>query len=129
MTLRPIALSLTSTLVGAALVLSLQASAQHQMPGHSMPMGGAKVSSDAEPGVAALYKEMMSPMPLTRATSPNTDRAFAQLMEMHHASGVRMAKVELKYGDDPKARALAASIVKTQSAEIVRLQKLARTAR
>ena len=45
--------------------------------------------------------------------SADTNRVFAGMMVAHHGSGIRMARIELKYRDDPKARALTSKIAKT----------------
>ena len=125
MNLKPFALSLTSALVGGCLVLSLQASAQHA--GHDM--GGSKSMAKTEQGASLLHAEMMKPMDMSKPMPVDTDRAFAQMMAAHHASGIRMARIEIKYGNDPKAKAMAQKIVKAQTAEKTQLEKLAKTAR
>jgi len=51
------------------------------------------------------------------------DHHFVMMMIPHHASAVDMAKVELKYGSDPKLRKMAQTIVSTQNKEIDELKK------
>lgn len=46
------------------------------------------------------------------------DRAFIDMMIPHHEGAVRMAKVVLKRGSDPRLKRLARDIVRTQTAEI-----------
>ena len=46
------------------------------------------------------------------------DMDFAAMMIPHHAGAIEMAKVELKYGTDPRLRRLAQEIIVTQNAEI-----------
>ncbi|MDG6896923.1 hypothetical protein A6A19_02635 [Actinobacillus delphinicola] len=48
----------------------------------------------------------------------NPDIAFAAGMLPHHVGAVDMAKVELEYGKNPQMRALATSIIKSQTAQI-----------
>ncbi len=48
----------------------------------------------------------------------NPDVAFAAGMLPHHVGAVDMSKVELEYGKNPQMRALATSIIKSQTAQI-----------
>jgi uncharacterized protein (DUF305 family) len=47
------------------------------------------------------------------------------MMITHHEGAIMMAQAELAHGTNPNAKALAASIVKTQQAEIAAMQQLA----
>lgn len=52
----------------------------------------------------------------------NPDVAFAAGMLPHHVGAVDMAKVELQYGKNPQMRALATSIIKSQTAQIKQMR-------
>ncbi|MFE5792536.1 DUF305 domain-containing protein [Streptomyces sp. NPDC056503] len=52
------------------------------------------------------------------------DRAFAELMIAHHEGAVTMAEEERKNGASPEAKALAAEVVRAQTAEITELRKI-----
>ena len=52
----------------------------------------------------------------------NPDADFARLMVSHHQGAIDMAKVELRYGTDPRLRRLAQEIIVTQQSEIELMQ-------
>jgi uncharacterized protein (DUF305 family) len=52
------------------------------------------------------------------------DRAFLQLMIKHHQGAITMARTEQARGSSADAKALADSIVTSQSAEITTMRKL-----
>jgi uncharacterized protein (DUF305 family) len=52
------------------------------------------------------------------------DKAFLQMMTKHHQGAITMAKTEQARGSSADAKALASSIVTSQSAEITEMQKL-----
>jgi uncharacterized protein (DUF305 family) len=52
------------------------------------------------------------------AIDPDADVAFMAGMIPHHQGAVDMAQVVLKHGKDPETRAMAETIIKTQTAEI-----------
>ncbi|MBO2456013.1 DUF305 domain-containing protein [Actinomadura violacea] len=52
------------------------------------------------------------------------DKAFLQMMIKHHQGAVTMARTEDRSGQNPDAKALATSIVRTQSAEIAKMRGL-----
>ncbi|WP_282692699.1 DUF305 domain-containing protein [Streptomyces sp. CC208A] len=61
---------------------------------------------------------------LAAAKGKDFDRTFAELMIAHHEGAVEMAKEEQKNGGNAEAKALAADVVRTQSAEIAELRKI-----
>ena len=52
------------------------------------------------------------------------DKTFLQMMIKHHQGAITMAKTEQAQGSSADAKALADSIVTSQSAEITTMQKL-----
>jgi uncharacterized protein (DUF305 family) len=76
--------------------------------GHAMP----GMMSDAEMGK------------LTGATGKDFDRMFAQMMIAHHNGAIQMAKDEQAGGANPDAKALAATIERTQADEVGKLEKI-----
>lgn len=52
------------------------------------------------------------------AIDPDADVAFMAGMIPHHQGAVDMAQIVLKHGKDPETRAMAETIIKTQTAEI-----------
>lgn len=53
----------------------------------------------------------------------NPDVAFAKGMLAHHEGAVDMANIQLKYGKDPEMRALAESVIKSQTPEIQQMRR------
>jgi uncharacterized protein (DUF305 family) len=94
------------------------------MPG--MEMSGGK--SDG-----AYMTEMnsgMTKMNHDMAAAPmngNPDHDFVTMMIPHHQGAVDMAKVELKYGHDPKMRKLAKEIIAAQDKEIAFMEAWLKT--
>lgn len=56
------------------------------------------------------------------AIPADPDVAFMAGMIPHHQGAIDMAKVVLEHGKDPKTRAMAEQIIKTQAAEIAEME-------
>jgi uncharacterized protein (DUF305 family) len=69
---------------------------------------------------AAANDRMMRHMGMKMSGDPDKD--FVMMMIPHHQGAVDMAKVELQYGKDPKLRAMAETIVKSQEKEIAEMK-------
>lgn len=61
---------------------------------------------------------------LSAASGSAFDRMFLQMMVVHHQGAVAMSQQEQASGSSPEAKALAASIVTSQTAEIAEMQQL-----
>jgi uncharacterized protein (DUF305 family) len=61
---------------------------------------------------------------LSTLSGKRFDRMFLQMMIKHHQGAVAMARTEQEQGSDTDAKALADSIVTSQSAEITRMRSL-----
>jgi len=76
-------------------------------------------SSDSASGMDMSAAEMgMSMDPAALKTARPFDRAFLSMMLPHHRGALRMARIELKTGENPKLRDLAQRIISGQTKEI-----------
>lgn len=97
-----------AALVTGSVSLSVLAATDHHSNVAVSPM-----QQDYQRQMNNMHEEMMAGM-----KENNPDRAFAVGMLAHHKGAVEMARSELKFGTDPKMRALAEEIIKAQQAEI-----------
>lgn len=97
-----------SALLASSVCLSVQAAERHHSAADASPM-----QQDYQKQMNDMHEGMMAGM-----KESNPDRAFAVGMLAHHKGAVEMAQSELKYGTDPKMRALAEEIINAQQAEI-----------
>jgi uncharacterized protein (DUF305 family) len=122
------ALALAATSAAPVLAQGTSGGAtQHAMPmagqdKAGVPTGtGGKVPQGADAefhhGMAMMQHEMGN-MKMTG----DADQDFVAMMIPHHRGAVDMAKVELKYGNDPELKKLAQDIVKAQDDEIKFMQ-------
>ena len=91
------------------------------------PMTGAGHMPGAHGPADEAYMRAMMGMHrgmMGHAMTGQADRDFMLMMIPHHQAAVDMAQAELKYGTNPQLRAMAKSIVKTQQAEIDRMNAL-----
>jgi uncharacterized protein (DUF305 family) len=95
--------------------------------GARMPMAGT--NRDAPAGARSMptddaHKELAIGMAKMRADmsvgmqATDIDIAFNCAMLPHHQGAISMARVELKYGKDPKNRELAEAIIKAQEKQV-----------
>ena len=65
-------------------------------------------------------QKMMAEMPKPVG---DADKDFASMMIAHHQGAIDMAKIELRFGKDPKLRKMAEKMIKEQEKEIAELKK------
>ncbi|GAA1415247.1 DUF305 domain-containing protein [Streptomyces thermospinosisporus] len=87
-------------------------SAEEGMPGMDHESGMSGMMSD---------EDMQK---LETAKSTEFDRMFAEMMTEHHKGAITMAEDEQKNGRNATAKKLAADVVKTQSAEVEKFEKI-----
>ncbi|MFJ3620669.1 DUF305 domain-containing protein [Streptomyces iakyrus] len=94
-------------------------SAEESMPGMDHGSGGMDHGS----GMSGMMSdEDMKKLEAAKGTE--FDRMFAEMMVGHHKGAITMAEDEQKNGRNATAKKLAADVVKTQSAEVEKFQKI-----
>ncbi|MCO5968470.1 DUF305 domain-containing protein [Actinoallomurus soli] len=84
-------------------------------------------ASTPAPGGMHMGEGMMSDQDMKKLDSLSGsafDKAFLELMIEHHQGAVAMARTEQAKGSNSDAKALAASIIRSQSAEIATMRNL-----
>jgi uncharacterized protein (DUF305 family) len=92
------------------------------MTGWLQTWGASKPSDGMHMGDGMMSDQDMKK--LAKLSGKPFDRAFLQMMIKHHQGAITMAKTEQAQGSSADAKALADSIVTSQSAEITTMQKL-----
>jgi uncharacterized protein (DUF305 family) len=84
----------------------------------------ANTKSAAEPGWSELNSSMdkMRVSMAAMQSSGDSDVDFVELMLPHHQAAIDMAKVELKFGNDPQMRRMAQEIINDQQSEVALMQ-------
>lgn len=74
--------------------------------------------------VAALAAALLALVPAAQASGPSSgyDKEFLTEMVSHHAMAIDMAEMALEKAEHPQLKTVARAIVRTQSAEIDRMQ-------
>lgn len=91
-------------------------SAEESMPGMDHGSGGM------DHGSGMMSDEDMKKLEAAKGTE--FDRMFAEMMIEHHEGAITMAEDEQKNGRNATAKKLAAAVVKTQSAEVEKFEKI-----
>ncbi|MEV1079176.1 DUF305 domain-containing protein [Streptomyces sp. NPDC050211] len=94
-------------------------SAEESMPGMDHGSGGMDHGS----GTSGMMSEE-DMQKLEAAKGAEFDRMFAEMMIEHHQGAITMAEDEQKNGRDAASKKLAADVVKTQSAEVEKFEKI-----
>jgi uncharacterized protein (DUF305 family) len=101
-------------LAGLPPVSAQQAPSNRTMPG--MTMGQAHSDNPAVMDFMEANEKMHQAM--SKPMTGDVDRDFVNGMIPHHQGAIDMARVELKYGKDPKLKKLAQDVVAAQQKEI-----------
>lgn len=87
------------------------------MPMDTMPMADSKAGGEytkaSMAGMMSMSRDMAAGM-----ANMNPDVAFICGMIAHHIGAVKMSELELRYGSDPTAKALATKIIAEQNEEL-----------
>jgi uncharacterized protein (DUF305 family) len=75
------------------------------------------------PGTSTMMSES-DMRQLQEAEGTSFDELFVRMMTAHHHSGIGMARAEVSVGANPKARALAQSIMTDENAEVDEMRQL-----
>ncbi len=121
-------IAVAAGIVGASLATGVQALAQDHA------MGGMKMSGGSmQPGAMKIHELMMQmgqkTMEMKMPMDNDTDRMFAKSMADHHGMGIKMAQIEIRYGNDAATKAMAKRILAAQSKEKPQLERLGMKAR
>ncbi|GAA4506738.1 hypothetical protein GCM10023172_36360 [Hymenobacter ginsengisoli] len=115
---------------------TLRALAQHVLEGHERDNHVLELALTKQPPKGQEYRPGNTKDPFVRRITaalaplrqpPPTpgplDTDFATLMQVHHQTGVALAKVELDFGKVPELKEAARRIVRDEQAEIQRYQR------
>ena len=110
---------LVALAAGIALAMAFAPRAtQYQSPLLNLP----RPATEFHRALQAIMIQMDAAMCIT--PSSDGDRDFALAMIPHHQGAIEMARLELRYGRDPRLRRLAQGIVVEQSQEIALMRDI-----
>ena len=111
-----------TVLVAALLCFAAPAFAQHQGHGSHGMAQPSSAQTDSTKAYEAANDKMHRDMAIKY--TGDADRDFLAGMIPHHQGAIDMAKVVLRYGKDPKIKAMAEKIIKDQEAEIAEMKAM-----
>jgi uncharacterized protein (DUF305 family) len=97
-------------------VLSIQAQQNCRMRANT------KSAADSEWSELNSGMDKMQAAMARMESSGNGDVDFVEIMLPHHQAAIDMAKIELKFGNDPQMRRMAEEIITDQQSEIELMQ-------
>ena len=80
-------------------------------------------ADNASPSSNAYMEAMAKMNKAMPSQTGDPDVDFVQMMIPHHQAALEMAKAELKFGKDAKARAMAEKLIEAQEKEIAELEE------
>jgi uncharacterized protein (DUF305 family) len=109
-------------MVGIAVFLALLGAPAIQAQENCRMRASTKPVADSEWSELNSGMEKMQTAMATMESTGNSDVDFVELMLPHHQAAIDMAKVELKFGNDPQMRRMAQEIITDQQSEIELMQ-------
>jgi uncharacterized protein (DUF305 family) len=103
-----------------ALLVAVPLHAEETKTGHGAHLSSPATNAATEAFTVANMR-MHRDMAIEYSGDPDVD--FTRGMIAHHRGAVEMAEIVIKYGKDPKIRALAEGIIKAQKEEIAFMEK------
>ncbi len=114
-------MSVDKAMSGSATATGDAAGAAHSMEGMEAPKpGDVATTGGAQEEAVEAANGMHGPM-MAAAKIVDPDLAFNCGMLVHHQGAIDMARIELKYGKDPKSRQMAEKIIEAQTQEITEM--------
>lgn len=101
--------------VGSGQDESQLAAAGHQAHEPDAAAGRSDAARAYDESMARMHRDM-------GRAGDDADETFMRAMIPHHRGAVEMAEIVLEHGKDPEARALARSIIASQTAEIEQME-------
>jgi uncharacterized protein (DUF305 family) len=133
--LRLFALALSATVVGCAPTAAPLTPTSALVPTAQPPLAPTAVVAAPKPTLAPTAAPTAAPKVTAPAPKPTTaptlaltataadqDRQFIDMMVPHHEGALEMAKIAQERAERPEIKAMAAEILRTQSAEIAELK-------
>lgn len=108
--------STANMLPEACRAIGAEASAQQPMPDMAEMQDMDEAHQAFSEGMMAMHPAMMAGL-----KAEDVDVAFVCGMIPHHQGAIDMARVELEYGDDPRAKEMARKIIEAQEQEIAEM--------